>query len=131
MIMKTRLSNQSDFRHCLATSLCSSDKSTLGSIQRLWNQSIPQVHPHYGAIIEIRHNKSIKEDLTLFLVQPRSHAQKSTHFPARLEGFYMIIKFQLTVIVTSSNLTFSVRGMILPLISKRNFGSCLSPETRT
>ena len=39
MIMKTRLSNQSDFRHCLATSLCISDKLALRSIQRLWNQS--------------------------------------------------------------------------------------------
>ena len=38
-IMKTRLSNQSDFRHCLATSLCISDKSVLRSLQRLWNQS--------------------------------------------------------------------------------------------
>ena len=37
--MKTRLSNQSDFRHCLATSLCISDRSALRSIQRLWNQS--------------------------------------------------------------------------------------------
>ena len=38
-IMRTRLSNQSDFRHCLATSLCISDKSVLRSIPKLWNQS--------------------------------------------------------------------------------------------
>ena len=43
-IMKTRLSNQSDFRYCLATSLCISDRSALRSIQRLWNQSIIQLH---------------------------------------------------------------------------------------
>ena len=39
VLLKTRLSNHSDFRHCLATSLCISDKSILRSIQRWWSQS--------------------------------------------------------------------------------------------